>query len=800
MKQRATRVLLPILLLAASASLSCDLWNRLFPGDYLVRKHIKAEEGGVVETPDGKLRLEIPPWALWEDATVTVSMFDSAPNLPPFSLISARGGCYEVSLGASRLVDSAKIRLAYTNESRQEECVLAVACHDTALGGWELLDSDQDSSAFYVGASIGHSSAFQLAELGKLLETPNVRLQVPYYYSGVVNWCIPTSMAMFASSYGYDWEYYQAAAARGMAPGEGTLPYFLDRVFMNARGMPDVGQTVLAAPLLKFVIAAAMHDGMPLVMHDRAQDAHTVVVVGCDDERVHFHDPTGWYGRLHVCVSMTWSEFEAKSYVRVANYATGLAQLPEKRSRGAIGLHKDSLLFVSDGDDTLHWQADGRRQLGYHYVQRGARERRENGVLGYVAKLSDEIRVAQYQVANVTQGIRSFRCSVDVYDHDVAATVAWPYAEDLHDLAPRSITTLQVITPADPFRLSGLTEEHDYSLRAFLLSDGILQDSVSIRFRVESGDNRPPGSPSIPDGPPIGQLGLLYHFSTSATDPDGDDVAYRFSWGDGNISDWTQFGASGGVDSMAHSWAVAGIHDVRAQASDVHGVLSEWSQPFEFTIPDPGTGMVMYLSFDEGSGTACHDLSGYGNHGEVHGASWVSGVSGPALFFDGRDDYVEVPHSTSLGITSDLTVCAWVRFRAGGTINPRILSKLAHNGGSYEPGYEILTDGTSRKRKWRFRASVEREALATQGEINENEWYFLVGVRKADSMYIYQDGTLVGSRRAATGLSPGTLPLCIGRKSVPGYDQFKGGIDEVRIYSRALSEAEIRDLYSALKD
>ena len=72
-------------------------------------------------------------------------------------------------------------------------------------------------------------------------------------------------------------------------------------------------------------------------------------------------------------------------------------------------------------------------------------------------------------------------------------------------------------------------------------------------------------------------------------------------------------------------------------------------------------GLVAEWHFDEGSGSVLVDSSGNGNDGVINGATWVGGVSGSALSFDGVDDYVEVPHDSSLDFGyGDLSISSWM--------------------------------------------------------------------------------------------------------------------------------------------
>jgi hypothetical protein len=89
--------------------------------------------------------------------------------------------------------------------------------------------------------------------------------------------------------------------------------------------------------------------------------------------------------------------------------------------------------------------------------------------------------------------------------------------------------------------------------------------------------NRVPAKPAVPNGPSSGVLDSLYDFTSTATDPDGDDICYRFDWGDGDTSDWTDWVKSGQPGGASHSWRSNGVFAVKAQAKDTGGVVSAWS-------------------------------------------------------------------------------------------------------------------------------------------------------------------------------------------------------------------------------
>ncbi len=98
-------------------------------------------------------------------------------------------------------------------------------------------------------------------------------------------------------------------------------------------------------------------------------------------------------------------------------------------------------------------------------------------------------------------------------------------------------------------------------------------------------ESNPPSKPSKPSGPPSGGVGTQYTYTTSATDPDGDQIYYQFDWGDGTTSGWVGPVSSGTTGSAAKTWTSQGSYQVKVAAKDTHGKISVWSDPLSVTIP-----------------------------------------------------------------------------------------------------------------------------------------------------------------------------------------------------------------------
>jgi hypothetical protein len=208
----------------------------------------------------------------------------------------------------------------------------------------------------------------------------------------------------------------------------------------------------------------------------------------------------------------------------------------------------------------------------------------------------------------------------------------------------------------------------------------------------------------------------------------------------------------------------------------------------EAAVLDPHPGLVGWWRFDEGTGNLAKDNSGYGNDGTVYGATWVVGKYGQALSFDGTNDYVLVKHNAMLNAQGNFTIEAWIKtsLSSVGTI----VSKYA--GGV---GWHLAVTLEGKVLSWFYASASDYTTnMVSTKTVNDGAWHYIVIARTYGDKYrVYIDGDLDKSYNDNTvGEVSNTENVYLGTR--PGLLQyFNGVIDEVRIYNRALSAAEIQE-------
>ena len=131
----------------------------------------------------------------------------------------------------------------------------------------------------------------------------------------------------------------------------------------------------------------------------------------------------------------------------------------------------------------------------------------------------------------------------------------------------------------------GLTSDGGFISAGMTKSYGTGSNFNAWLVKVSDYENQRPNKPSKPTGKTRGKPGVEYIFSSTATDPDGEQLYYAWDWGDGNYSYWFGPYSSGDLSEATYSWENEGTYEVRVKAKDIHGGESVWSDPLSVTMP-----------------------------------------------------------------------------------------------------------------------------------------------------------------------------------------------------------------------
>ncbi|MCX8103871.1 MAG: LamG domain-containing protein, partial [Candidatus Bipolaricaulota bacterium] len=255
----------------------------------------------------------------------------------------------------------------------------------------------------------------------------------------------------------------------------------------------------------------------------------------------------------------------------------------------------------------------------------------------------------------------------------------------------------------------------------------------------------------------------------------------------------------------------------------------------------PPAGLQEWWPLDETSGTAVnnlipHPIPGHGpdphngtsNPGAIGGTgpAPIAGMVGGALQFDGTDDFIEVSDGAGTlshgNPTSNFTIDAWVKVNPGDASGVRpIVDKRFDFPDSQNPnvhtrgyafylfngqlGFQIADDiaGLSQICDGGppFTANCTNY-VSTGPNIADGQWHHVaVTVQRTGTpeIRLYVDGNVVLTRGARTGNANSSIPLLIGAgyPIVISKPFFKGAIDEVEIFNRALDQSEIQAIFKA---
>jgi hypothetical protein len=208
---------------------------------------------------------------------------------------------------------------------------------------------------------------------------------------------------------------------------------------------------------------------------------------------------------------------------------------------------------------------------------------------------------------------------------------------------------------------------------------------------------------------------------------------------------------------------------------------------------------VGYWKFDEGTGTIASDSSGNGNIGTLHGPQWVNGRIS-FLKFDGVNDYVSVPHSSTLDVSGNqISVEYWMKLSTDWYADPS-------KGWQYD---QILYDKGNAYTAAMIRSTGHHRFnipyLPPYPETNKdswtaNTWYHIADVFDGNQIRIYVNGVLDKAETVVGSVSRSTINLAIGAHCYGDSNFFNGAIDEFTIYNYARTSAQILNDYELATD
>jgi hypothetical protein len=199
-------------------------------------------------------------------------------------------------------------------------------------------------------------------------------------------------------------------------------------------------------------------------------------------------------------------------------------------------------------------------------------------------------------------------------------------------------------------------------------------------------------------------------------------------------------------------------------------------------------GLVAYYGFDESAAKGMRFLDHSGNRNPAVGRNVrrVEGKVGKGLAFNGKTSSLSVADRTSLDLATSMTLEAWVKPQAGSG-RRTILAKLGGRSLSYAVHSATPKGGAGGQ----ARIGRGTSRVGASDDLPLGKWTHVAVTYDGSTLRLYQNATEVSASEVRGRIQPSRGPLRIGGK-IPGGGWFKGILDEVRVYNRALSQSEVQ--------
>jgi hypothetical protein len=241
---------------------------------------------------------------------------------------------------------------------------------------------------------------------------------------------------------------------------------------------------------------------------------------------------------------------------------------------------------------------------------------------------------------------------------------------------------------------------------------------------------------------------------------------------------------------------------VNQRTSSMAGLPAHFKVVVSGSVASPtpvptAASLVGYWKFDEGSGSTTVDGSGNGNTGNIHGASWVAGVAGQALQFNGLNSYVAMPQSSSLDISgSEISIEYWISFPNGWQAHSSNVDQIIYDKGDAYTACMVASTGALR-----FNIPYVMPYPETNKKSwDSNTWYHVANVFDGAQIRIYVNGQLDTAAAVVGSVSRSSINLAIGSHCYGDKNFLLAAIDEFKIYSYARTATEISNDYNTISN
>jgi len=327
-----------------------------------------------------------------------------------------------------------------------------------------------------------------------------------------------------------------------------------------------------------------------------------------------------------------------------------------------------------------------------------------------------------------------------------------------------------------------------YSVKCIVRDNnsGIVSDSIFIDA-VEFINNVPSINKLIAHPRKI-HLGSTTKINCVASDVDGDSLIYNWS---------AAFGTLNGSDTSV-TWTApvnAGNYYIFCLVDDGRGgtaIDSIGVSVRDTTIKQTGE-LVAFYPF---TGNA-NDGSGFNNNGTISGAALTTdrfGNAASAYSFNGLNNNIKITSSSSLNFQNSITINFWIKV---GEFFDREAYPLSH--GNWENRWKVSI--TNKHIRWTVKTNIGIKDLDSETELVANTLYNVTVLYDGNDYEIYINGELDAFTSFSGLMLTTSIDLMIGQV-LPNNTQynFKGILDDIRVYNYALPYSNIQSLYDFITD